>query len=358
MKLTIKKLLARQLGLLSPDEHNKAEKLLKEDPAASKTDKELEKTLKGNNIPIPKRLHTLGDTIWENKQKPNQNILPFRKPRQMKITLAAAASILLIAGLLLFFSDKKTTMTNFAHKKGRITIEGKAADTAKGISPGQTLQAAANSYAKLQLPREGVLKFNGPGSLTLIICRKTSKKPQQRWFLKKGRLSIALHPGSYTDFRITTPHLSLRVTGTSFSVHTDETSTRVNVSQGQVIIKEKDKPEKTVSKGEDFQSSEIKSNTQINNEKNTSNGTPHKKTSVNPTIITNSLYKTGSSSKPIQKTRTSIREKILLNNGSSLTGRIIKQNAGIITIKTSAGTLNIPRKDVKSIRIIKTGETP
>ena len=351
MKLTIKTLLARRLGLLGDEERKQAEALLEENESASKTDRELNASLNGEGIRIPDRLANMGDAIWEAAQKENRGITPFPARKKRRLPLAAAAGLLLAAGALFLFSGKKIPETGFASVKGGVAINGRNTDRSSTMKPGQTLSAKSGATAKLALPARGTLRFSGPGALRLVASAVQKDKPQQKWFLKKGSASVSLKPGSYSGFSITTPHLTLRVTGTRFTVAVDDNGTKINVIEGRVAVQEKNKPEKPLVRGQSLQSVTDPGNSgdpsdnrkppgDINTPSGKTNNHAGKKTGTPPLTKPPAIRKT-------------IREEILLNNGTTLTGRILSQSGGIITFRTGAGTLKIPRSDVKRIRIIK-----
>ncbi len=312
----IKKTLAQQLGLLPKNNKN--------DPKLTKT---INNSLLGKSGLTKKQYDEIGDNIWQaiNKKRPSIKTITPRKT--IFARLAAVASIVLIAGVLLLQQETNAPNISLASVTGKIDFINKS----KTLKPGFALTTKMKAEVKINLTSSGKLRFQGPGSLKLIQVTKKDNKPTQKWYLASGIATIKLQKGSYANFSLTTPHALIRVTGTAFSVTVTETKTTLSVQEGKVDFKPINKPIERIKAGENRETVAITTNLQKQR---------------------NTIIKTEAKQTPKVK----LTEKIKLKNGTVLTGRVISQTASEVKLITKGGTLKIPTTAIESIRVIKSGK--
>jgi len=310
----IKKTLAQQLGLLPKE--------TKENRPLSKI---INNSLLGKDNLTREQYRQIGDNIWQeiNKEKPSIKMVTPRKTIVSR--LAAVASILLVAGVLLLQQQTYSPKINLTSVKGKVSFSNKN----KALKQGFSLTAKSKAEVKINLAASGKLQFRGPGSLKLIQAAEKNGQPTQKWHLLAGKTAIKLEKGSYANFSLTTPHALIRVTGTAFTVEVTKTKTTLSVQEGQVDFKPINAPVEKIIAGENREA-------KITDKKELA---PKQE----------SLIKAKKRPKP----KTRLTETIKLKNGTTLTGRVISQTANEVTIITKGGILKIPTTAIKSINLIK-----
>lgn len=304
----LRQLLAFHLGTVTDEEARHIKDRIQNDREYRTMSESVKTGLEGDTIPIPDRLNALGRDIWENRET-RFSPIPFPIKKRHPLALVAAAALLFTAGAFFLLLESRQTRFGVT-TRGDILVKGDPGTTPK---PGFTLTAGKTGEARISLPKSGTISFSGPGTLTL--AKADPDKRIQTWHLSRGRAAVSLAPKSFDSFTMTTPHLALRVTGTRFALNVTPGETRLTVDEGQVVVSKPGLPDATLGPGQ-----------------TTEGGKPGLPSST-------------------QQHKKALRERITLNDGSTLTGHILSQTRDILTVQTAAGILRIPRTDVKSVRI-------
>ena len=276
---------------------------------------------------------------------------PYRKPLAALAALAAAAVALLL--ILPPAAPGPLTLHVAALTGEAADQENTALTPGMDINPGSTIYTAADSSVHLKLAA-GSISLQAHTSLAFADAARDEDRREAHWrfALDTGTLIADVDSTAVASLAVQLPAGAITVLGTRFAVSVTEQHSSLYVAQGTVQLSLDDTDEAPHIAGEhELLTISPEGITPVPAPKAVIEAGEAISTDVIATLVEESAAAASVQHKTQQEaqTRSTFQERLILTDGTILTGRIISQTEDAITFNSQFGTMTIPRTRIQRV---------
>lgn len=353
-KPTSERLAAYTAGLLSPQERRDVEAALAQQQSPHPSLELFDKVLNQHQeVPLPNPEATLKGALQRAERMEQESRLlrpPFKRNRSVWYGGAGLLAAAVLAFFLVLPQLRSRNIFRIKQITGQVSLSYKGqqqpATTGTEVAPGTLLTTTSNARATLTFPA-GELRLTGSSRLTLVDAGLKHKKSHVNLQLAQGTLLGKIQKQRLAAFQVRTPHSSISVVGTEFALAVDKQETRILVRSGrlQALVPDRKKPVA------------VSRNKMLRVQKEQSRLTTVSLDTTNRRawqVLEHAIRQRNNKQrkKADKKRAADFSERLILHDGSVLTGRILEAGSAAVRIRTRLGVLTIGRDKIRKIQYL------